>query len=192
MTVVGVSSAASIPASSVMSPDLDCSLRTFRCCRRSARVKAPGCSWKRALPPGQGNAPGVREVEDLVSGTAMSLSRALVRVPPLVVCAEVPCLVAASMRLGTSLTPGARLEDAGLGAVEPGDATGDDAEGAVGSGSLMRTGGAQGARGEVGSGCSRAVGGRAGEGSSSSLLLSSMGIVASVDAGVSNSTGFTS
>jgi hypothetical protein len=64
------------------------------------------------------------------------------------------------MRLGTSLTPGDWLEDAGLGAVEPGDATGDDAagaQGAVGSGCLMRAEGAQGARGAVGSGCSRAV-----------------------------------
>eukprot|EP00884_Botryococcus_braunii_P004466 jgi/Botrbrau1/1401/Bobra.0063s0100.1 len=134
VTVVGASSAASIPACSVMSPDLGCCLRAFRCCRRSARVKAPGCSWKRAVPPGQGNAPGVREVGDLASGTAMSLSRAMVRIPPLVVGAEVPCLVAACMRLGTSLTPGDWLEDAGRGAVEPGDATGDDAAGAQGAG----------------------------------------------------------
>ena len=62
--------------------------------------------------------------------------------------------------LGTSLTPGDWLEDAGRGAVEPGDATGDDAAGAQGAvrlECLVRAGGAQGARGAVGSGCSRAV-----------------------------------
>jgi hypothetical protein len=72
----------------------------------------------------------------------MSLSRALVRVPPLMVGAEVPC-----------------VGDAGLRALGPGDAIGDGADevhGAVGSGCKVRVRGVQGARCAVGSGCSRA------------------------------------
>jgi hypothetical protein len=73
--------------------------------------------------------------------------------------------------------------DAGLRAVGPGDAIRDGADevhGAVGSGCKVRAGGVQGARCAVGSGCSRAGWEQAGEGPSSSLLLSSMRTVASV------------